>query len=423
MAIQSIRGMHDLFGEEIRRWQPVEKHIAQIFADFGYQEIRTPVMESVEVFTQAVGEATDIVEKQMYVIERDRETVALRPEGTAAFMRAIIQHQLHRQPQPQRYFYYLPMFRYERPQKGRLRQFHQFGAEFINDPSPEADAEVIALLDHIYRSLGLTQYEIRINTIGTTETRALYRKALENYFAPHVSKMDPEAQSRFQRAPMRLLDSKDPALAPLIEKAPLITEHLTPGDRAHYEAMKKALKHLGVKFDEDPRIVRGLDYYCHTAFEFVSDLLGAQSALVGGGRYDGLAERFGEKPIPAVGFGLGMERLLMALEAIGKLPTGLDKPFYFFAPLGEKAYEVLYPLSVELKKNGIWTEMLYEKDKALKGQLKQANRLQARNAVILGDEEMAKGKVLIKDMEKGTQDEVALSGLSEHLLKRAKANE
>ncbi|MCB0416365.1 MAG: histidine--tRNA ligase [Bdellovibrionales bacterium] len=415
VAIQSIRGMHDLYGAEMGAWSAVEKVVHKTFQDFGYKEIRTPVLEKIEVFSQTVGEDTDIVQKQMYTIERSDEQLALRPEGTAAFVRAVIQHQLHRLPGAQRFYYYLPMYRYERPQKGRQRQFFQFGGELINDASPEADAEIITLLDQIYKALGLSHYEVRINTLGDSESRAAYRKALEEYFRPLLGELSEDSKARFERAPMRILDSKHEADQSAVQKAPRIGEYLTDFAKAHFESVKQRLNQAGVSFIVDPLIVRGLDYYSLTAFEFVSDQLGAQSALGGGGRYDGLAERFGEKPIPAVGFALGMERLMLALEASQKMPKVPAGPFLYLAPLGAAAFERFYPLSLELKRHGLECELLYEKDKNLKWQLKQANRCGAQYALLLGEEEVAKGVAVLKNMSDGGQKEIGLDRIVEQL--------
>lgn len=419
MKLQAIRGMRDLYGEEMAQWQSVERSVREVLSRFGYQEFRTPVLEKVEVFTQTVGEDSDIVEKQMYVFkDQNEETLALRPECTAAFVRAVIEHQLHKVGRPLRFYYYLPMFRYERPQKGRLRQFHQFGAELINDSSPEADAESIVLLDAIYRQLGISEYVVKINNIGTEASRGKYRDALKDFFKDKLSELCPQCQKRFERAPMRILDCKNEACQEVAKDAPVILDYLDPESRAHHERVQHCLKMAGLSFEVDPRIVRGLDYYSQTAFEFQSDLLGAQSALGAGGRYDGLAIRFSEKPIPAVGWALGMERLMIALEAKAALPKSEGKPQYFFAPLGPEAFDVLYGLSLKLKRAGVWAELIYEKDKSLKAQLKQANKSQAPFAVVLGEEEIKKGQAVLRDMGSSSQENIPLNELEAHLLRR-----
>lgn len=426
MEIKAVRGMHDLLGQDLVQWTAAESKIRGVLATYGYEEIRTPVLEHIEVFTQSLGDATDVVEKQMYQVQ-DRghpdsgkvETLVLRPEATSSVVRAILEHQLHRNPHPQRYYYALPMFRYERPQKGRLRQFHQIGAELINDASPEADAETIVLLDQIYKTLGLTEYEIRVNSVGSDACRPQYKQKLQDFLRPHLAELCEQCQKRFERAPMRILDCKNESCRKIVEKAPRMVDHLDPESAAHFDAVKKRLKQASVKFIADPDIVRGLDYYSRTAFEFTSSLLGAQSALGGGGRYDELAARFGETPFPAVGWALGMERVMIALEA-QKIQIGqVRKPAYYFAPMGEAAFEKLYLHSLALKAQGVSVEMSYEKDKKLKWLMKQADRVGARFTVLLGEDELKAGQATVKDMGKGTQDTVPLSGLEAELTRRA----
>lgn len=410
--------MHDLYGEEIGSWRQIETTLFQLLKSFGYEEIRTPVLENLEVFKGTVGDETDIVEKQMYTIEKESETLVLRPEGTAAFMRAVLEHQLHQSGNPGRYFYYLPMFRHERPQKGRLRQFHQLGIEIINDPSPEADAEIIYLLDQIYRKFGLTEYEIRINSVGCNDCRPVYKEVLKKYFQPRLAELCELCQKRFERSPLRILDCKKESCKAIAEKAPLITDSLCETCRTHHFKLKDRLKLLSVTYIDDPHIVRGLDYYSRTAFEFTSDLLGSQSALGAGGRYDGLSARFGKANFPSVGLALGMERLVLALETKGILPKGKSHPQYFFAALGEKAFQILYPLAFQLKSQGIWVEMLYDADRGLKNLLKHANRFEADHALIVGDTEVASGQAVLKDMKAGTQDTIALQGIAAELTRR-----
>ncbi len=418
MEIKAVRGMHDLLGDEIHRWSVAEERIKKILDSFGYQEVRTPVLESLEVFTKSVGEQTDIVEKQMYLVEKGEGTLALRPEGTSGFIRALVEHGLQRSGTTQRYYYYLPMFRHERPQKGRLRQFHQFGAELINDPSPEADAELIALLDHIYKSFGLKNYQIEINSLGSAESREAYRKKLQDFFRPKLEKLCEQCRNRFERAPLRILDCKNPECQKQSEGAPLMVDNLSPEDAEHFKGVQKDLTACGVKFIVNPRIVRGLDYYSRTAFEFTSSDLGAQSALGGGGRYDYLATRFGVPAFPAVGWGIGMERLMIALEE-AKFDFGpAPKPFVYLAPLGDGAFDKLYALSVSLKRAGIRADMNYARGKKPAFYLKDAERSGARFMVMLGDNEIAAGKVALKDLPARTQSEVALAQLEQELVRR-----
>jgi len=419
--LKAVRGMHDLFGAEIAKWKFIEENVRSVFAQFGYQEIRTPVLEHMEVFSKTVGDETDIVEKQMYQVQKENESLVLRPEGTAGFMRAVLEHQLHRDSSCQRYFYYLPMFRHERPQKGRLRQFHQFGAELINDSSPEADAEMIALLNAIYKKLGINEYDIRINSVGCAECRPQFREALANFFKSHLNELCEQCQKRFERAPMRILDCKKESCQAVAKSAPLITTCLCAPCNEHHRRLKTRLEEAELAFIDDPTIVRGLDYYSKTAFEFTSSLLGAQSALGGGGRYDHLATRFGEKPFPAVGFALGMERLVIALEAKNSLPILQFSPMLYLAALGPQSLDVLFPLSLVLKEEGITTEIPYDSGKSLKSHLKNSNRLQCKFTLILGEDELKKNVAALKDMEKQTQVEISLDHLKIELLKRIKS--
>jgi histidyl-tRNA synthetase len=416
--LKAVRGMHDIFGSEMAKWKWIETQVRSVFETFGYQEIRTPVLENVEVFSKTVGDETDIVEKQMYQVTKENESLVLRPEGTAGFMRAVLEHQLHREPSIQKYFYYLPMFRHERPQKGRLRQFHQFGAEFINDSSPEADADAIALLDAIYRKLGITEYDIRINSLGCLECRPQMKETLTGFLRPELPKLCEQCQKRFERAPFRILDCKRESCREITAKGPSLSSCLCTKCQTHHTQLKKRLEEAQIKFIDDPSIVRGLDYYSSTAFEFTSSLLGAQSALGGGGRYDQLAERFGEKPFPAVGFALGMERLVIALEAKNAFPQPHLFPQIYLAPLGEKALDILFPLSLQLRRAGVWTEISYESQKSLKAQLKHANRIQTRFSLILGEDEIGKKVALLKDMAAQTQTEIPLEGIYENLLNK-----
>ncbi|MBI4402840.1 MAG: histidine--tRNA ligase [Deltaproteobacteria bacterium] len=420
MAVSAVRGMHDLYGDELRQWIAVEVRIKNVLGQFGYNEIRTPVLEKVEVFSHTVGQDTDIVEKQMYTVsDVGDECLVLRPEGTASFVRAVVEHQLLQSSDPGRYFYYLPMFRHERPQKGRLRQFHQFGIELIQDSSPEGDAEIVGLVDHLFREARFDAYEVKINSIGCENCRPSYREKLKSFFKSTLGSLCEQCQKRFERSVLRILDCKNESCKKIVESAPLITGHLCNDCQTHHQNFKKRLGQIGVSFVEDPHIVRGLDYYCRTAFEFVSGVLGAQSAVAAGGRYDGIASRFGAKPFPAVGVAIGMERLMMGLEQKGVLKTLKSGPVYYFAALGDKAFESLYGLADKLKKEGVWVEMNYEKNKSLKSQLKQADRCGARFVLIVGDDEIASGQGLLKEMQSGNQISLHLADLQQDLMRRA----
>jgi histidyl-tRNA synthetase len=416
--IKAVRGMNDLFGETQKQWEAIEAKIRKILADFGFQEIRTPVLEHIEVFKETVGDDSDIVQKQMYQVMSDKqETLVMRPEGTAAFIRAVLEHQLHQTGKPQRYYYYLPMFRHERPQKGRLRQFHQFGAELINDASPEADVEIISVLHHIYQSLGLKEYEIRINSVGCNDCRPQYKAKLIAFLKPKKELLCEQCQLKLERSPLRVLDCKKESCKVLVKDAPKFIDHLCENCKTHHTTVKKRFSQLAIPVIEDTSIVRGLDYYTRTAFEFTSTLLGSQDALVGGGRYDGLSVRFGEKPFPAVGFGMGMERLMIALEEKKLLPQTHSGPDFFFAALGEAAFDTLYPIAFQLKQKGVKVEMGYD-SKSLKAQLKHADKSNSKYTLILGDTELQTKKVPLKEMATGKQEEISLDELTTALLRR-----
>lgn len=421
MNLKAVRGMHDLFGPELVAWKKVESRIHSILSAFGFDEIRTPVLEHVEVFKQSVGDDSEIVEKQMYeVLERGptadgkaAEKLVLRPEGTAAFARAVLEHGLHRTGHIGRYYYSLPMFRHERPQKGRLRQFHQVGAEIINSTAPETDAELLVLIDHLFREIGIQEFTLRINSLGTAAARAQFAEALKKFMAPHLSSIDEVVRAKLQRAPLRILDTKDPSLLEIVRNAPTIGEFLEPQSRQHFETICSRLTALGVPFVIDPLIVRGLDYYSETAFEVTSNALGSQSALGAGGRYDGLAERFGASPIPGIGWAIGLERVMLVLGT--QLATEAHGPLAFLAPIGPAAFELLLSKSLEMKKSGLRTEISYERDKGLKWHLKQADRLNAQWAILVGDSELSSGLAQAKNLRTGDQQTVPIDKIQDFL--------
>ncbi|MBI1861394.1 MAG: histidine--tRNA ligase [Deltaproteobacteria bacterium] len=417
--MKSVRGMDDLFGEELLRWRRVEEIVRNVFSHFGFAEIRTPALEKIEVFSRTVGDATDIVEKQMYTLtDISKEQLVLRPEGTASFMRAVIEHQLHQLAGPQRFFYYLPMFRHERPQKGRLRQFHQFGAELIQDPSPEADAEMISLVDTLFRKVGLREFRVRLNSVGCGTCRPAYRELLVKYLKGHIDQLCEQCKLRLERAPLRVFDCKNESCKNITAAAPLIADNLCAACSGHHRRVQGSLHALRVPYENDPTIVRGLDYYTRSAFEFTSSALGSQDALGGGGRYDGLSAQFGKANFPGVGFAAGMERVMIALAAAGSSAMHESKPSAFLAPLGEKAFELLYKMSFELKRAGVFADLSYDREKGLKNLLKAADKRGAAWAVVVGDDELAKGKALIKEMKTGTQEEIPISEIPTYLQTR-----
>src|SRR5579871_302404 len=395
------RGTQDVLPPDSRAWSALESRIRTLAERFGYGEIRTPLFESADLFVRGVGDTTDIVEKEMYQFkDRGGREVALRPEWTAPVVRAALEHHLFAQG-PLRLYYIGPIFRYERPQKGRYRQSHQFGVECFGYAGPEADVEVIALAWELVRSCGIADATLRLNTLGDAACRPRYRQALLEHFRPHLASLSEDSQRRLERNPLRLLDSKDPADLALIETAPPVESVLCAACREHFEAVKAYLDLAGIPFSVDPRIVRGLDYYNRTVFEISSNLLGAQSAVCGGGRYDGLVSSLGGPDVPAVGFALGLERFLLVLEASGMVAETPRCGVQAIA-LGPQARGALVPVVAAFRR--MLDEPTYAdyEERKLLAHLKIADRNRARFALILGSEELAAGTVVLRDLERRT---------------------
>lgn len=391
------RGTQDIIPPDSRRWSALESRIRALAARFGYGEIRTPLFESADLFERGVGDATDIVEKEMYrFTDRGGREIALRPEWTAPVVRAAVEHHLFAQG-PLRLYYIGPIFRYERPQKGRYRQSHQFGVECFGYAGPEADVEVVALAWELVRSSGIGDAALRLNTLGDAECRPRYRQALLDHFRPSLGSLSEDSRRRLERNPLRLLDSKDPADRPLVETAPAFESVLCEPCREHFEAVKAYLDVAGIPFTVDPRIVRGLDYYNRTVFEITSNVLGAQSAVCGGGRYDGLVASLGGPDVPAVGFALGLERFLLVLEASSDGGEPPRRGVQAIA-LGAQARGALVPIVAAFRQAiDAPTYADYEERKLL-AHLKIADRNRARFALILGSEELAAGAVVLRDL-------------------------
>lgn len=403
--ITAPRGTQDIFPPESGRWHELESRIHVLAQRYGYGEIRTPAFESTELFVRGVGEATDIVEKEMYTFEdKGGRSMTLRPEWTAPVMRAALQNNLFTQG-PQRLYYIGPIFRYERPQAGRYRQAHQFGIECTGFNGPEADVEVIALAMHLFRSYGLTP-TLQLNSIGDEHCRPAYREALLAHFRPHVQSLSEDSQRRLERNPLRLLDSKAPQDQPFLESAPKFEELLCDACREHFDAVKRYLTQLGIPFVVNPRIVRGLDYYTRTVFEFVSDALGAQSTVCAGGRYDDLIKSLGGPDTPSVGFALGLERLLMVIQATGE--RELERSGIQVIALGEQARGVLVILAALLRYALAIPIFMDFEDRKLLAQLKVADRNNARYALIVGSEELQQGQAVLRDLAERTDARVGL---------------
>lgn len=396
--IQAIRGMNDLLPSDSPYWQYVEATLADILQSYGYQEIRFPILESTDLFKRSIGEVTDIVEKEMYTFDdRNGDSVTLRPEGTASCVRACEEHGLLYN-QTQRLWYMGPMFRYERPQKGRYRQFHQCGVEAFGMDGPDIDAEVLLLSARILRELGVAEsVTLQLNSLGDTESRAAYKTALVAYLETHYDLLDADSQRRLTTNPLRILDSKEASTQALLDKAPVLLDYLDESSRAHFEQLKRLLDAGGVTYQVNPRLVRGLDYYGKTAFEWVTDKLGAQSTVCAGGRYDGLVEQLGGKPTPAVGFGIGLERLVLLLQALEQMPEGLTQQAdVYLVALGDVQAQALQ-LAEHIRDQLPYIRIINHcGGGSLKSQMKKADKSAADIAIILGEDEVKSGKFAVK---------------------------
>jgi histidyl-tRNA synthetase len=407
--LQPVRGTRDLIGEDQRRCQHVADTARRVAAIYGFDEWTTPIFEDTRVFSRTLGETSDVVMKEMYTFEdRGGDSVTLRPEGTAGVCRALVTNGLT-QSLPQKVFYAGPMFRYERPQKGRYRQFHQIGLELIGPAEPLADAEVIACGWDILKSLGVAEDTVlELNTLGDKESRQAYRDALVAYFTAHKAALSQDSLARLDRNPMRILDSKDEADRRIVADAPTIAPYLTATAGAFYARLQDYLARFGVPFRENPRIVRGLDYYGHTAFEFVTSKLGAQGTVMAGGRYDGLVAEMGGPSTPAVGWAAGIERLAMLMEA----PPRPAAPVAV-VPIGDAAETAALGILQSLRAAGVRAEMAYRGN--LRRRMERANRIGARAAVILGEDDIAKGVAQVKDLTSGGQEAVPIPDIAARL--------
>ena len=391
-------------------WSFLESRIRETMHRYGYSEIRTPILEYTSLIARGVGQNTDIVSKEMFTLERGRHSYVLRPEMTAPIMRSYIQHHLHQKPGVQRYFYMGPCFRAERPQKGRYRQFHQFGAEIIGTDDPRADGEIMTLMLEIFELFGISDLRLRINTLGDSNTRSRYRDALVNYLTPFKEQLSQTSQDRLSRNPLRILDTKAESERKILENAPMITDHIDEAGLENYELIKKLLRSVEIPFIEDPLLVRGLDYYCHTAFELEVDGIGAQNALAGGGRYDLLAPEIGAKrPIGAVGFAAGMERLILALnDREDDLPCG---PFTFviwIIAIGDSAHTTAFHIATQLRRSRFRVGMELG-NRSLKAQMRLANHHKAKYTILLGDQEITNESAILKDMNTGEEETVGFT--------------
>ena len=407
------KGTKDMLPQDAYKWHYVESVARETAALFGFRDIRTPMFEHTELFTRGVGETTDIVTKEMYTfLDKGGRSMTLRPEGTAGVARAFIENGLAQQTLPMKAYYLASVFRYERPQNGRLREHHQFGVELYGSELPSADAEVIALAHTFLTKAGLKSLSLNINSIGCRECRAKYNAALKEYIGANLGNMCSACRDRFDRNPLRILDCKEEKCRAITAGAPRITDFLCDGCREHFAEVQNTLARLNIPFAVNPSIVRGLDYYTRTVFEFVSDDIGAQGTVCGGGRYNHLVEEVGGKPTAAVGFGLGLERLLMVLENTGALTAEPERSDVYLAALGERAAEYVPVLAAKLRAAGVKTEFDLM-GRGLKAQMKYADKCGARFSAVIGDEEMARGSAALKNMETGESAECAFGAFAE----------
>ncbi len=410
---KSIKGFADLFPPASTMYTLMESTARSLFSRYGYAELRTPLMEHTELFCRGIGTETDVVQKEMYtLLDRKDRSLTLRPEATAGVMRAYIQNSVHAKEQISKYFSYGPMFRYERPQKGRMRQFHQLNCECIGAKGPYVDAEIILMLQEFLRSIGITDTVLQVNTLGCQQCRPQYRNLLFTF----LNQLDPQAlcedcRRRKETNPMRVLDCKVPTCKEHTEKAPNISENVCDECKEHFTLVLALLDDVEMPYEHNHRLVRGLDYYCRTTFEVISNKVGAQSSIAGGGRYDGLLEQLGGPPLPGIGFACGMERLIMLMPDVTT-----QRPDFFFVSMGEEAQKSAFAITIKLRKVGFTGEMNHT-GAAFKSQMRSAGKSEARLALIMGDDECATNSITVKNMDSGQQENIEIVNLIEHIQK------
>jgi histidyl-tRNA synthetase len=409
LAISAIKGMNDILPGDVETWQFLEQKVREVFGTYGFNEIRTPVAEKTDLFCRSIGETTDIVEKEMYTFldKSEKNSLTLRPEGTAPVMRSFIQNRLHAHDPVNKLYYMGPMFRYERPQKGRYRQFHQIGAEVIGVENPMIDAQLLAMLHHYFCEIGIEAVQLQVNSLGCPACRPAYRQILISYLESRLDTLCADCQRRYQTNPLRVLDCKVPSCKESTIEAPSVLDHLCGECEEHFDAVKKHLCTLGIPFEVNARMVRGLDYYVRTTFELVTDQLGSQNAVAAGGRYDGLVESLDGPALPGIGFAIGVERLVLMK---GEAKVSARRPDLFIAAMGEEAADKAFVLMSQLQRTGIRAEIDYQ-GKSLKSQMRRANKLAARYSLVLGERELQSGEADLKDMDQSSQQKVVLSEL------------
>ena len=410
--IQKIKGTMDIMPEETPLFRHIESVMRKEAEKYGFGEIRTPMFENTELFVRGVGNTTDVVQKEMYTFEDRGENrmISLRPEGTAGVVRALIENGKYADTMPQKYYYIISCFRHEAPQAGRSREFFQFGTEMFGAETPMADASVISLASSVFSRLGLHNVRLHLNSIGCPECRPRYREALVNYFSGHKDELCDTCKKRLSTNPLRILDCKSPICSGIARNAPKTTDHLCDACREHFDSLKRCLDGMGISYTVDPTIVRGLDYYTRTVFEFIAEGIAAQSTICGGGRYDGLVEELGGPKLPGIGFAMGLTRVILAMKQEGIVPPEMARPKLYIAALGQAAAEKAAVIAESLRRRGIYAESDLV-GRSLKAQMKYANKLQAEYTLILGDSELISGKACLRDMSNSTQTEVELDCL------------
>ncbi len=413
--IKAPRGTHDILPSETYRWHAVEEQIKKICKEFGYKEIRTPMFESTELFERGVGDTTDVVQKEMYTfLDKGGRSITLKPEGTSPIVRSFVENSVYAAPQPTKLYYLYPCFRYEKPQAGRLREFHQFGIEVFGSHTPSIDAEVISLAMELLGRLGVTGIELNINSIGCPVCRKEYNEKLKDFFRPHLGELCETCRERFEKNPLRILDCKCDNCKEIAKNAPMLIDHICDDCSKHFESLKKYLEIMKIPYNVDATIVRGLDYYTKTVFEIISHNEGSEGTICGGGRYDGLVSEIGGPEMPGVGFGMGLERLLLVLESIKKLPENDENPDIFIANIGDGADVFVQKLIYDLRCEGIAAERDYLA-RSVKAQMKYANKLQAKFSAVIGDDDISANCTNVKNMTTGESQEVKFSDMAEYL--------
>lgn len=415
MQLRAVRGMKDILPEQVRLWHRLERAFCDVVRLYGYEEVRTPLLEATQLFVRQIGEDTDVVEKEMYSFERHGDALTVRPEGTAGAARAYVQHSVYAREPVTRWYYLGPMFRAERPAKGRYRQFFQAGCEHLGDPGPLADAEMIHMTAQILARVGIEDVAIHINSLGSGDMRERYRAALRDHFTPLRASLSADSQRRLETNPLRILDSKAAADRAAVAGAPSILDLLEPADAEHFATLRRYLDRLGIDYVVDGRLVRGLDYYTRTLFELKtrSGELGSQDALLGGGRYDGMVRSLGGPEVPAIGFAMGLERILSLMAE----PEAMAGPDCYLAPLGEAARAELLSLGTELRRRGIRCEV-DGRGLSLRAMLRRANAMDSRLCALLGEDELAQGVLTVKDLNARQQDEIRLDDAAERIADR-----